>query len=48
MITIGMRVFQDGSPDRDADLSYELNALSKSGVTSRMNICVDVSRSILP
>jgi hypothetical protein len=48
MILIGMRVFQDGSSDRGSDLSYELNALSKSGVTSRINICVDVSRSILP
>jgi hypothetical protein len=26
----------------------ELNAFSRSGVTSRMNICVDVVRSIAP
>ena len=29
-------------------LVYELSALSKSGVTSRMNIWLDVVRSIAP
>jgi hypothetical protein len=29
MITIGMRAFQDGSPDRDADLSLRTQRLEQ-------------------
>ena len=39
---IGLSRFGESVP------SYELKALSKSGITFRINICVDVVRSMAP